>query len=76
MGLAPTLWLTLELPLQRCLVPGRWKLRRTQTNAEAEIGVAVDGHPLNVLGATSCNIQLGGHNFLADVIVMEALTEE
>eukprot|EP00731_Ephydatia_muelleri_P006231 Em0003g479a len=38
--------------------------------------VAVDGHPLEVLGATSCNIQLGGHKFLADVIVMEALTEE
>eukprot|EP00731_Ephydatia_muelleri_P006147 Em0003g395a len=38
--------------------------------------VAVDGHPLEVLGATSCNIQLGGHTFLADVIVMEALTEE
>ena len=38
--------------------------------------VAVDGHPLEVIGTTSCNIQLGGHTFLAEVIVMEALTEE
>ena len=36
----------------------------------------VAGHPLEVLGAASYSIQLGGHMFSADVIVMDALTEE